>query len=197
MNMYGLRINRSQSEYLQSNTHIKAFKHLSELIYGEERDILFAYGEIFTFDVDERTYADLANEYTGFSIDQNGIESIDIIKINDLNQVGIHPAYDWSDLLFYFVSAESTNDEYSRDMILSASCCLESKIREPITKENLDKYWLAYDAAINQIVFRRDLVGVEIVDSIDNTEDISVFDEVNRLAEKYKLFHKIKSDESE
>lgn len=195
MNMHRLRINRSQSEYLQSETHIKAFKHLSTLIYGEEKDILFAYGEIFVSNADNRTYADIANEYTGFSVDQDGIESIDIIKINDINQVGIHPAYDWSDLLFYLVSAENLNDEYSKSMIQPASNCLKSVIREPVTKDNLDKYSLSYDDCINQVVFRKDLVGVEIIERIDNTDDVFIFDEVNRLAEKYGLFTKIKVED--
>lgn len=196
MNLYGLRINRSQSEYLQSKAHIKAFKHLSTLIYGEEKDILFAYGEIFTSD-DDRTYADIANDYTGFSLDQSGIESIDIIKVNDINQVGIHPAYDWSDLLFYFISAENLNDGYSKEMIPSTSCCLKSVIRDPLTKEDIDEYWLDDDYGVNQLVFRKDLAGVEIVESVSNTEDVCIFDEVNRLAEKYGLFTKIKLDETE
>lgn len=181
---YALRISKEKSCYLQSKEHIDAFKHLSKIIYGEDTDILFSYGEIFVKHGSDLTYAECADSYTNFRFDDSCIESIDIIKINDISKVSIHPAYTWSDLLFYLISYYKYNDDYGKSMIQSASLMMESDIRNPLTKDDVIDL---FDYDLNQVVFKRNLVGVEIVESISNTEDVDLFETINSLANKYNL----------
>ena len=189
MNLYGLRISKCKSMYDQSEAHKAAFKALSQSIYKEDIDILFAYGEIFIEEDSELTYAEAANGYTNFQFDNNSIESIDIIKINDINQVSIHPAYNWSDILFYTVSYYNLGDEYSGKMMESSADWISDGVGDALTVDTIGSFF-EYD--LNQIVFRRDLEGIEIVESITNTEDVDLFETINRLADKYKLLVRVK-----
>lgn len=189
MNMYGIRINRFQSSYT-SNIYTRAFKSLSNKIYKKDLDILFSYGEIFVCEHTGLTYAEAANEYTNFDRDIENIKSIDVIKIVDINEVSVHPAYTWSDVLFYFVSSDSSlNDDYNKIMINSSLNWIEKGIEDALSIENERE---VYEYDLNQIVFRKDLKGIEVVESIPNTEDIDVFEIINDLANKYDLLKIVK-----
>ena len=196
--MYIMRITRKEgSAYSNDRVMRKHFSELAKLIYNEDVDISFAFS-IATVDAKDSdlSYFDITLNYFNYLDD---IESIEVYKVTDITKVSCHPAYSWSDWLFYMRMTDR-EDDLSQSTIEASQETFD--LSAEISKEGLkEELWLSESEMrsvniptvyiLHQAVFKSNGEGVRLKERID-VSDLSVEqikDVVNGLSRKYKLLH--------
>lgn len=196
--MHIMRITRKEgSAYSNDSVMRKHFSELAKLIYNEDVDINFAFS-IATVDAKDSdlSYFDITLNYFNYLDD---IDSIEVYKVTDITKVSCHPAYSWSDWLFYMRMTDR-EDDLSQPTIedLQETFDLSAEIAKESLKEEL---WLSESEmrssdisvsyVLHQAVFKSSGEGVKLKEQI-NVSELSVDqikDVVNGLSRKYKLLH--------